>query len=50
MENPFHLAIQVHDLNQAREFYGSVLGCSEGRSAATWIDFNLYGHQLVCHL
>ena len=50
MDNPFHLAIQVHDLNQAREFYGSVLGCSEGRSAATWIDFNLYGHQLVCHL
>ena len=50
MENPFHLAIQVHDLNQAREFYGSVLGCSEGRSAATWVDFNLYGHQLVCHL
>ena len=50
MINPFHLAIQVHDLNQAREFYGSVLGCSEGRSAATWIDFNLYGHQLVCHL
>ena len=49
MDNPFHLAIQVHDLNQAREFYGSVLG-SEGRSAATWIDFNLYGHQLVCHL
>ncbi len=50
MDNPFHLAIQVHDLIQAREFYGSVLGCSEGRSAATWIDFNLYGHQLVCHL
>ena len=50
MDNPFHLAIQVHDLNQAREFYGSVLGCSEGRSAATWIDYNLYGHQLVCHL
>ncbi len=50
MDNPFHLAIQVHDLNQAREFYGSVLGCSEGRSAATWVDFNLYGHQLVCHL
>ena len=50
MDNPFHLAIQVHDLNQAREFYGNILGCSEGRSAATWIDFNLYGHQLVCHL
>ena len=50
MDNPFHLAIQVHDLKQAREFYGTILGCSEGRSAATWIDFNLYGHQLVCHL
>ena len=50
MDNPFHLAIQVHDLNEAREFYGTVLGCSEGRSAATWIDYNLYGHQLVCHL
>ena len=50
MDNPFHLAIQVQDLNQAREFYGTILGCSEGRSAATWIDFNLYGHQLVCHL
>ena len=50
MDNPFHLAIQVHDLNQAREFYGTILGCSEGRSTASWIDFNLYGHQLVCHL
>ena len=50
MMNPFHLAIQVHDLNQAREFYGTILGCSEGRSTASWIDFNLYGHQLVCHL
>ena len=50
MISPFHLAIQVHDLNEAREFYCTVLGCSEGRSDATWIDFNLYGHQLVCHL
>ena len=50
MMNPFHLAIQVHELNQAREFYGTILGCSEGRSTASWIDFNLYGHQLVCHL
>ena len=50
MDNPFHLAIQVHDLNEARKFYGGVLGCSEGRSSITWIDFNLYGHQLVCHL
>ena len=50
MDNPFHLAIQVHDLNEAREFYGTVLGCSEGRSSVTWIDFNPYGYQLVCHL
>ena len=50
MDNPFHLAIQVHDLNEARKFYGVVLGCSEGRSSTTWIDFNFYGHQLVCHL
>lgn len=47
---PFHLAIRVHDLNQARDFYARVLGCEEGRSDSTWIDFNLYGHQLVCHL
>ena len=48
--NPFHLAIQVRDLPEAREFYGSILECSEGRSAKKWIDYNLYGHQLVCHL
>ena len=47
---PFHLAIAVHDLAAARRFYGGLLGCPEGRSAATWVDFNLYGHQLVCHL
>ena len=40
----------MHDLSKAREFYRSALGCSEGRSSTTWIDFNLYGHQLVCHL
>lgn len=50
MPNPFHLAIPVHDLDLAREFYGSVIGCEEGRSSNQWIDFNLYGHQLVCHL
>ena len=50
MINPFHLAIQVHDLNKARKFYRRVLGCSEGRSSTAWIDFNLYGLQLVCHL
>lgn len=47
---PFHLAIKVRDLTRAREFYGALLGCPEGRSADTWVDFNLYGHQLVCHL
>lgn len=47
---PFHLAVAVHDLSAARAFYGALLGCAEGRSADTWIDFNLYGHQLVCHL
>jgi extradiol dioxygenase family protein len=47
---PFHLAIPVHDLAAARGFYANLLGCSEGRSAATWVDFNFHGHQLVCHL
>jgi extradiol dioxygenase family protein len=47
---PFHLAFPVHDLEKARRFYGEVLGCPEGRSADTWIDFNLYGHQIVAHL
>ncbi|MEO7917815.1 MAG: VOC family protein [Dokdonella sp.] len=50
MPNPFHLAIPVHDLVAARAFYGGLLGCPEGRSSAQWIDFNLYGHQLVCHV
>lgn len=48
--NPFHLAIQVRDLREARQFYGELLGCAEGRSADSWVDFNLYGHQLVCHV
>ena len=47
---PFHIAVQVRDLAEARDFYGSVLGCAEGRSAPEWVDFNLYGHQFVCHL
>jgi extradiol dioxygenase family protein len=47
---PFHVAIQVRDIAEARRFYGGVLGCAEGRSARDWVDFNLYGHQLVCHL
>ena len=47
---PFHLAIPVHDLNAARAFYGGLIGCAEGRSSARWVDFDLYGHQLVAHL
>lgn len=47
---PFHLAIKVRDLARSRAFYGDLLGCREGRSADTWVDFDLYGHQLVCHL
>jgi extradiol dioxygenase family protein len=47
---PFHLAIQVRDIGEARQFYGAVMGCTEGRSSSHWVDFNLYGHQLVCHL
>mgnify|MGYP001812594292 CR=1 FL=1 len=50
MINPFHLAIRVRDLAEARAFYGGLLGCPEGRSDSTWVDFNLMGHQLVCHL
>lgn len=48
--DPFHLAFPVHDLAAARAFYGQVLGCPEGRSSDTWIDFDLFGHQIVCHL
>jgi uncharacterized protein len=47
---PFHVALQVRDIDEARYFYKNILGCAEGRSAAHWVDFNLYGHQLVCHL
>lgn len=47
---PFHVALQVRDIAEARRFYGGVLGCAEGRSAPEWVDFDLYGHQLVCHL
>ena len=47
---PFHLAFPVHDLEAARAFYGGLLGCPEGRSAPDWIDFDLYGHQIVAHL
>jgi extradiol dioxygenase family protein len=47
---PFHLAFPVHDLEAARAFYGGLLGCPEGRSAAEWIDFDFHGHQIVAHL
>ena len=47
---PFHLAFPVHDLAAARSFYGDVLQCNEGRSSSHWIDFDLYGHQIVAHL
>jgi hypothetical protein len=46
----FHLAIPVTDLAKARAFYGGLLGCPEGRSAASWVDFDFFGHQLVAHL
>jgi hypothetical protein len=48
--SPFHVAFPVHDLESARAFYGETLGCPEGRSSAEWVDFNLYGHQIVAHL
>jgi len=50
METMFHLAFPVHDLAEARDFYGGVLGCPEGRSSDIWIDFDLFGHQIVAHL
>jgi len=46
---PFHLAFPVHDIAAARRFYGQVMGCPEGRSADTWVDFDLFGHQIVAH-
>ncbi|MHB8414541.1 MAG: VOC family protein [Acidiferrobacteraceae bacterium] len=46
----FHLAFPVDDLAGARTFYTGILGCREGRSAETWVDFDLYGHQIVAHL
>ncbi|MFT6051229.1 MAG: extradiol dioxygenase family protein [Halioglobus sp.] len=47
---PFHLAIAVRDIEEAREFYGTKMGFPEGRSCSQWIDFNMFGHQLVVHL
>jgi len=49
MLTPFHLAINVDDLDAARAFYGGVLGCSEGRSTESWVDFSFFGHQLSLH-
>lgn len=46
---PFHVAVPVYDLEEARQFYREVLGCSEGRTDKLWTDFNLYGHQFVIH-
>ena len=46
---PFHIAIPVSNLEEARTFYGEVMGCPEGRSSDHWVDFDLYGHQLVIH-
>jgi extradiol dioxygenase family protein len=47
---PFHVAVQVRDIAESRHFYGHILGCSEGRRDRTWVDFNFFGHQFVCHL
>jgi extradiol dioxygenase family protein len=47
---PFHIAVEVRDIDEARRFYKDILGCAEGRSDSHWVDFNLYGHQFVCHL
>ncbi len=47
---PFHLAIPVHSIEEAKKFYGEILNCSQGRSSDTWVDYNFFGHQLVIHL
>ncbi len=47
---PFHLAFPVDDLAAARRFYGDLMGCPEGRSSASWVDFDFFGHQIVVHL
>ena len=47
---PFHLAFPVDNLEKTREFYTKTLGCNEGRSSDRWIDFDMYGHQVVAHL
>ena len=50
MPSIFHLAFHVHDLDASRHFYGTVLGCREGRSTDTWVDFDFFGHQISLHL
>jgi uncharacterized protein len=50
MLTPFHLAYHVTDLDEARAFYGGTLGCDEGRSTETWVDFDFFGHQISLHL
>ncbi len=50
MQSLFHLAFHVHDLDTARNFYGTLLGCPEGRSTDTWVDFHFFGHQISLHL
>jgi extradiol dioxygenase family protein len=50
VQHPFHLAFPVNSLVEARRFYGGLLGCPEGRSSDAWVDFDLYGHQIVAHL
>lgn len=50
VSHPFHLAFPVTSLEKARAFYGGLLGCPEGRSSPEWVDFDLYGHQIVAHL
>lgn len=50
MQSAFHFAFNVTDLEEARCFYGEILGCEEGRSTETWVDFNFFGHQISLHL
>ena len=50
MAEPFHYSFFVHDLDAARAFYTGLLGCTEGRSAATWVDFDFFGNQISLHL
>lgn len=50
MKSLFHIAYHVTDLNQSREFYGNLLGCTEGRSTDTWVDFDFFGHQISLHV